>query len=70
MKKKKPELEHLCRYCERAAMLSADQMLCEKKGVVSASHHCRAFRYDPLKRDPPAPQNASPLIFVSLDENS
>lgn len=29
--------------------------MCVKKGVVSAAAHCRAFRYDPLKRVPPRP---------------
>ena len=31
---------------------------CEKKGVMSAASHCRAFRYDPLKRVPPRPAKA------------
>ena len=29
--------------------------MCLKKGVMSAADHCRAFRYDPLKRVPPRP---------------
>jgi hypothetical protein len=28
---------------------------CVKKGVVPVEHHCRAFKYDPLKRVPPRP---------------
>ncbi|MBQ7938859.1 MAG: hypothetical protein IJ281_00580 [Clostridia bacterium] len=53
MKKKSPELEKLCKFCERASSLNdPDRMLCHKKGVVSAGYSCRSFSYDPLKRDP------------------
>ena len=46
-------IEKFCKYCEHAATLSdPDSMLCAKIGVVSASHCCRRFRYDPLKRVP------------------
>ncbi len=52
-KKQKPELDTLCKYCELALSLhNPDEMLCQKRGVVNAGYHCRAFRYDPLKRDP------------------
>ena len=30
-------------------------MICQKYGVVPAGHHCRKFRYDPLKRVPSRP---------------
>lgn len=42
-----------CEYCTRAKR-SADGrvMLCEKRGIVPLYHHCRRFRYDPLKRIP------------------
>ena len=26
-----------------------------KKGIVASEYHCRAFRYDPLLREPPQP---------------
>ena len=53
MKKNVPETERLCRFCEWASALHGeDQMLCRKRGVVSPLYVCRAFRYDPLKRDP------------------
>ena len=44
-----------CAYCTRSRPLDAEQVICEKKGVMSAASHCRAFRYDPLKRVPPRP---------------
>ena len=42
-----------CEHCVHAKR-SADGriMLCEKKGIVPLYHHCRRFRYDPLKRIP------------------
>ena len=42
-----------CEYCARARR-SADgrSMLCVRRGVVPVYHHCRRFRYDPLKRIP------------------
>lgn len=45
-----------CKYCEHI-MQSFDggSMLCDKRGVVDASHKCRRFVYDPLKREPRKP---------------
>ena len=51
--KEDERIEKYCKYCEHAGTLSdPDSMLCGKAGVVRASHCCRRFRYDPLKRDP------------------
>ena len=47
-----------CAYCTRSRPLDGDQVVCEKKGVMSGASHCRAFRYDPLKRVPPRPAKA------------
>lgn len=44
-----------CAYCAKGSLLEGEQILCAKKGVVSAGDHCRAFCYDPLKRVPPKP---------------
>jgi hypothetical protein len=33
-------------------------MLCDRSGVVDASHCCRRFRYDPLKRKPRRKEDA------------
>lgn len=55
MKKKheRPEIERCCARCEHATLLSQfDYILCSKKGIVSDTHVCRRFVYDPLKRDP------------------
>lgn len=42
-----------CTYCEYGAAMEDDQILCTKRGVVSADHSCRKFRYAPCKRIPP-----------------
>ncbi len=47
-----------CSYCARSRPLDTDQVVCDKKGVMSGASHCRAFRYDPLKRVPPRPAKA------------
>ncbi len=47
------EIVKCCAYCEKATPLAGDEyVLCEKRGVVSLTHHCRRFAYDPLKRIP------------------
>ena len=33
--------------------MTGDQVLCAKRGVVSAYYSCRKFRYNPCKRIPP-----------------
>lgn len=49
------KIEPRCAYCQRGTALDEEQVVCLKKGVVSAGGSCRAFRYDPLKRVPPKP---------------
>lgn len=49
------KIEPRCAYCLRGTSLNEEQVICRKKGVVSPGEHCRAFRYDPLRRVPPKP---------------
>lgn len=49
------KIDPRCAYCARGHSLSEDQVICPKKGVMEAGSHCRAFKYDPLKRTPPRP---------------
>lgn len=60
-------IEPRCTYCAKGAPLEGDTILCPKKGVVSAGFSCRAFKYDPLKRVPPAP--AAPDFSRLKDED-
>ena len=49
------KIEPRCAYCTHSRPLGEEQVICERKGVMSAGSQCRAFRYDPLKRVPPRP---------------
>ena len=64
-RKEKYELDRVCAYCEHATSLAGgEHVLCEKRGVVTGTHHCRKFAYDPQKR---IPKRAKPLPQVELD---
>lgn len=41
-----------CSYCQHGTAMENDQILCKKRGVVSASYSCGKFRYNPCKRIP------------------
>ena len=45
------ECTQCCEFCEHATTLKSDRtkMVCDRFGVVSATHKCRKFLYDPLK---------------------
>lgn len=42
-----------CAYCRYSVKLSDFDILCSKKGIVSAERACNRFSYDPIKRVPP-----------------
>lgn len=50
------KMERSCEYCVHSTKLGADQMLCTKSGIVSCTHACRKFSYDPFKRVPAKPK--------------
>lgn len=54
------DIEPRCAYCAKGSILEEEQILCKKKGVVSAGSSCPSFRYDPLKRVPPKPAVFTP----------
>ena len=56
-----------CVNCARAVSASADEMLCTKKGIVQKGSCCAAFRYDPLKREPPASKAPDFCAFDDAD---
>ena len=58
MKLFRRNIDPRCAYCQFAATLSERDCMCVKRGVVPVEHHCRKFRYDPLKRVPARPQSA------------
>ncbi len=60
MKKKDRDIPECCEYCRFASAVSVtEDMLCEKKGIVSPEYVCRKFVYDPLKRVPRKPPELS-----------
>ncbi len=59
------KIEKSCSYCEHATILSNEQVLCIKKGVVSPTGKCRKFTYSPCKRIPPKPKA---LDFEKYDQ--
>jgi hypothetical protein len=47
------KIEPACLYCANGKLLEHfSQVLCKKKGMVTADYHCGRFVYDPLKRVP------------------
>ena len=52
------KINRYCTYCQFAGKMDGEHMICQKYGVVPVEHHCRKFRYDPLKRVPARPQSA------------
>ena len=60
-------IDRYCAYCQFAGRIDEAHMICQHCGVVPCEHHCRRFRYDPLKRVPyrqPAPEKFSPEDFT------
>lgn len=46
------KIERYCTYCQFAGKVDENSMICQFCGIVPCDHHCRRFRYDPLKRVP------------------
>ena len=55
MKLFRGNIDPRCAYCQFASTLDDRECMCVKRGVVPVEHHCRSFRYDPLRREPPRP---------------
>lgn len=49
------KIEAACAYCRHGAPAEEGTVVCAKKGVMRAWQKCRAFSYDPLRREPEAP---------------
>ena len=41
-----------CAYCDKGNQINDEEVICKKRGIVPMDGCCRAFRYDPLKREP------------------
>jgi len=56
-----------CEYCSRGTKIDDTTILCVKRGLVTADHSCRKFRYDPCKRIPPKPKALDMTQFDNED---
>ena len=62
------DIEPRCTYCAHGAPLAdGERIACRRRGVVDGTSHCRAFRYDPLRRIPRPPANPSQKKFTKED---
>ena len=61
------KIERYCEYCQFAAKIDDETMICRKCGIVSPEHHCRRFRYDALKRVPAPPVKQDFSQFEQTD---
>ena len=43
-------------YCQFSGKVDEESVICQFCGIVPCTHHCRRFRYDPLKRVPARPR--------------
>jgi hypothetical protein len=61
--------EPVCARCQFARKLLTEkgQMICDKRGVVSTTHSCKDYIYDPLKRIPARPSFTAPDFSESLE---
>lgn len=48
-------IEPRCAYCAKGSSINEREVICSRKGIVAKEYHCRRFRYDPLRREPPRP---------------
>ena len=55
MKLFRKDIDPRCAYCQRGQQINEREVACVKRGIVPMEDHCRAFKYDPLKRVPPRP---------------
>lgn len=59
------KIDRCCQYCQHAAVIDEENVLCSKRGMASLYDACRKFRYDPTKRIPPRPKAVD---FKKYDE--
>ena len=49
------DIDPCCAYCKKGEVISEEEVVCRRKGIVPIGGRCAAFRYDPMKRCPPRP---------------
>ncbi len=48
----KKKIEPKCEYCAIGNKTKNNTIICIKYGINKPNHHCKNFKYDPLKRIP------------------
>jgi len=61
------KIEPSCSYCRYGTALGCDEVACIRRGIMSASGSCGAFRYEPTKREPQASPSLNPTEFTEED---
>lgn len=60
------DIDPCCSYCTRGTRISNTEVVCLRRGIVSAGGQCKKFRYDPLRREPASP---APLKTDNFSED-
>ena len=50
------KIEPCCAYCRHGCIISEEEVICSRRGVVDIAGSCGKFSYDPLKREPAHPK--------------
>jgi hypothetical protein len=60
-------IEPSCEYCQYGTALGFDEIACIKRGIMTSSGSCGAFRYEPTKRVPQALPSLKPSGLTEED---
>ncbi len=60
-------IQPCCSYCQSGSKINDEEVMCLKRGIVSAFGSCRKFEYDPLKRIPGKPELVEDSPFTEED---
>lgn len=63
------DIDRICRYCEHSSLLcDCENVLCDKKGVVSADYKCSRFAIDVMRIEPKRTKQIAPLEYVDIED--
>ena len=54
-------IQPYCAYCKYGTALGKGEVVCIKRGIMESFGSCKAFRYEPTKREP----ERLPVVVVS-----
>ena len=56
-----------CSYCRYATNLGSGEYFCIRRGIMDATAYCGKYRYEPTKREPPAPHMLKNTGYTEKD---